>query len=231
MYGVYEVEITGVTYDVTVTNKQTEFGVCYLNPTSDATNKGTILDDDHNPIVVNVGDKIRLCVFRDNVPAGIEATIYLTGAANQNIKFQGSTATKYGWSAAEGFVPTSNTLVIEKVTAEYTITLGADNTSDPATLFNFAGGDSKYDEIVVEGVPGSKISFQVQVSDKTSSTGNLKFVVYDNNGSSAGDTLYSNETVATATNRVFTFDDLVPTANAFNLRDYGFTSEPLAPQP
>ena len=226
-----DVTITGVTYKVTVTNKQTEFGVCYLNPTSNETNNGTTLDDDHNPIVVNVGDKIRLCVFRDNVPAGIEATIYLTGAANQNInKFQGSTATKYGWSAAEGFVPTSNTLVIEKVTAKYTITLGENDTSNPAKYFNFAGGDSKYDKIVVEGVPGSKISFQVQVSDKTSSTGNLKFVVY-NNGSAAGETLYSNETVATAINRAFTFDDLVPTANAFNLRDYGFTGEPLAPQP
>ncbi len=231
VYGVYEVEITKVTYDVTVTNEQTEFGVCYLNPASDTTNNGKYINDDNNTITVKVGDKIRLCVFREDVADNLEATIYLTGAPDQDIEFLGSTGKKFGWSDVKGFVPTSNTLVIEKVTAKYTITLGADDTSDPAKLFNFAGGDSKYDEIVVEGVPGSKISFQVQVSDETSSIGNLKFVVYNNNGSAAGETLYSNETVATATNRVFTFDDLVPTANAFNLRDYGFTGEPLAPQP
>ena len=218
-----DVTITAVTYKVTVTNKQTEFGVCYLNPTSDATNKGTTLDDDHNPIVVNVGDKIRLCVFRDNVPADIEATIYLTGAANQNIKFQGSTATMYGWSAAEGFVPTSNTLVIEKVTAEFTLSLG-DPTSSPATNYSFKSGnvDANADKITFPAIPGSTYEFEVYRTAAADTNGEGKLLKLT---LSTDEALYSiNRYSAEDSDAALNFK-FVPAANTITISSVDWTEE------
>ena len=220
-----EVTITAVTYDVTVTNKQTEFGVCYLNPTSDRTNKGTTLDDDHNPIVVNVGDKIRLCVFRDNVPAGIEATIYLTGAANQNIKFQGSTATQYGWSDAEGFVPTSNTLVIEKVTAEFTLSLG-DATLAPAMSYSFKSGDTNAnaDKITFTAVPGSAYEFDLYRTAAADNNGDGKLLKLT---LSAGSPIYSiNRYAAANTGAALNFK-FTPAANNVTVSAVDWSSETL----
>ena len=221
-----DVTITGVTYKVTVTNKQTEFGVCYLNPTSDATNKGTTLDDDHNPIVVNVGDKIRLCVFRDNVPAGIEATIYLTGALDQDIKFQGSTERKYGWSAAEGFVPTSNSLVIEKVTAEFTLNLG-EATSAPAMSYSFKSGDTNAnaDKITFTAVPGSAYEFDLYRTAAADNNGDGKLLKLT---LSAGSPIYSiNRYAAANTGAALNFK-FTPAANNVTVSAVDWSSETLA---
>ena len=218
-----DVTITGVTYDVTVTNEQTEFGVCYLNPTSDAENKGTILSDDTNPITVNVGDKIRLCVFRDNVPTGIEATIYLTGATNQDIVFKGSTARMYGWSGVEGFVPTSNSLVIEKVTAEFTLSLG-EPTSSPATNYSFKSGnvDANADKITFTAIPGSTYEFEVYRTAAADSNGDGKLLELTLSTTEALSSInkYSAEDSDAALNFKF-----VPAANTITIDRVDWTEE------
>ena len=220
-----DVTITAVTYDVTVTNKQTEFGVCYLNPTSDDSRDGVTLDDDNNTITVKVGDKIRLCVFRDNVPAGIEATIYLTGADNQNITFQGSKETKYGWSDVKGFVPTSNSLVIDSVTAEFTLSLGAADSS-AAKNYSFKSGseDANDDTREFTAVPGSEYTFSLYRTSAADSNGDGQLVYFTVNDDSSNTISSTNAYNAEKNGEALSFT-FVPGANTITLSNPGFTEE------
>ena len=216
--------ITSATYDVTVTNKATDFGVCYLNPASDATNNGKYINDDNNTITVKVGAKIRLCVFREDVADNLEATIYLTGAPDQDIKFQGSTGIKYGWSDVEGFVPTSNTLVIEKVTAEFTLSLG-DATLAPAVSYSFKSGDTNAnaDKITFTAVPGSEYAFSLYRTAEADQNGDGKLLMLTLNSTDVIKSLNSYYVATTGAALNFKFvpaaNDITVTLVSWNVED------------
>ena len=154
-----DVTITGVTYDVTVTNAQTEFVLWYKNPTT-----ATKVDGNTVTLTVKVGDTIALGFHRDTVKAGIVATVAMTGTDDQQVTWN---ANGDVWTTA--FVPETNAVTVDSITAKFTFTMG-ERTSDVAKALNFTtseGVSSKSDNDAIEwtAVPGSTKTVYVEYSD------------------------------------------------------------------
>ena len=153
------VEITGVTYDVKVTNAQTEFVLWYKNPTT-----ATKVDGNTVTLTVKVGDTIALGFHRDTVKAGIVATVAMTGTDDQQVTWN---ANGDVWTTA--FVPETNAVTVDSITAKFTFTMG-ERTSDVAKALNFTtseGVSSMSDNDAIEwtAVPGSTKTVYVEYSD------------------------------------------------------------------
>ena len=156
-----DVTITGVTYDVTVTNAQTEFVLWYKNPT---TANATKVDGNTVTLTVKVGDTIALGFHRDTVKAGIVATVAMTGTDDQQVTWN---ANGDVWTTA--FVPETNAVTVDSITAKFTFTMG-ERTSDVAKALNFTTGEgvssmSDNDAIEWTAVPGSTKTVYVEYSD------------------------------------------------------------------
>ena len=214
------VSITGLTYDVNITNANEYLtDTMYYNLTGSAVavnDTSVVLSD------VEVGSSLRVALYDEDY-AGMTAELTYTNEGNSVTET--ITASNGGAFWVTSFVP-GNDVTIGTLKADYTITLGMDDTTLPATNYNFVG-TSLNDKLVLEDCDvGAVIAFQVQKSSdfESSQSGNLHFNIWNNNATNVA-TICSNETVTSSTNRTFTFDDVVPTANSFALRDISYYPE------
>ena len=147
--------ITSATYNVTITNMATKFDVYYKYPSDGGVDKNVALVDNTGKVTIAVGSDIKLCFERTNVANNTVATVDLTGAADQTVSFGSNQA----WTNA--FVPVTNELVIESVTAVYDFVL------DEATAVDYFGllsvdGYNKVEDVVL--VPGDTIDLVIKYS-------------------------------------------------------------------
>ena len=143
-------------YVVKVDNKQTEFSVNYKcgDMASSAAYPTTGIE-------MPVGGALDLAFLRDTVAAGIASKVaYVnnTTAATAEV----NSIARQIWI---NFTPKGNTVTINSITAELTLSLG-DQSKDPAVLFNFNydGAVATSDTLKVPFVPGSTIEFSVKRS-------------------------------------------------------------------
>ena len=193
--------ITSATYDVTITNKATDFVATGKYPVDGDGTATPPFVDNKCTLTVDVGESIRLCVFRDTVKDGISAKLNMTNAVDQPITFGDG---GYAWT--NGFVAETNSVTIEAVTAEFTFSLG-NKEKDAAKNFNFKNdaNDANYDMVEFVGVPGDVETFYVQRSNKTISTGNGgRLLLLDTENSGTQKSVEA-AIAAESSNQVFTF--------------------------
>ena len=193
--------ITSATYDVTITNKATDFVATGKYPVGGDTTANSPFVDNKCTLTVDVGESIRLCVYRGTVKDGISAKLNMTNAVDQPITFGDS---GYAWT--NGFVAETNSVTIEAVTAEFTFSLG-NKDKDAAKNFNFKNdaNDANYDMVEFVGVPGDVETFYVQRSNKTISTGNGgRLLLLDTENSGTQKSVEA-AIAAESSNQVFTF--------------------------
>ena len=213
------VEITGVTYDVTVTNAQTEFVLWYKNPTEPEEVTGS----NNVKLTVKVGDTIELGFHRDTVATGIVATVAMTGTADQQVTWTGSGNV---WTTA--FVPETNAVTVDSITAKFTFSLGA-NDGVAATNFNFenASSDANGDKVEFTAVPGDVVTFKVQRANITITTTNEgKLLVLSTSASGPQESVEAAK-AAESSNQVFTFK-FVPGANNERVTNATWSAETYA---
>ena len=215
-----DVTITGVTYDVTVTNAQTEFVLWYKNPT---TANATKVDGNTVTLTVKVGDTIALGFHRDTVKAGIVATVAMTGTDDQQVTWK---ADGDVWTTA--FVPETNAVTVDSITAKFTFSLGA-NDGVAATNFNFenASSDANGDKVEFTAVPGDVVTFKVQRANITITTTNEgKLLVLSTSASGPQESVEAAK-AAESSNQVFTFK-FVPGANNERVTNATWSAETYA---
>ena len=213
-----DVTITGVTYDVTVTNAQTEFVLWYKNPTT-----ATKVDGNTVTLTVKVGDTIALGFHRDTVKAGIVATVAMTGTDDQQVTWN---ANGDVWTTA--FVPETNAVTVDSITAKFTFSLGA-NDGVAATNFNFenASSDANGDKVEFTAVPGDVVTFKVQRANITITTTNEgKLLVLSTSASGPQESVEAAK-AAESSNQVFTFK-FVPGANNERVTNATWSAETYA---
>ena len=212
------VEITGVTYAVKVTNAQTEFVLWYKNPTT-----ATKVDGNTVTLTVKVGDTIALGFDRDTVKAGIVATVAMTGTDDQQVTWE---ANGEVWTKA--FVPETNAVTVDSITAKFTFSLGA-NDGVAATNFNFenASSDANGDKVEFTAVPGDVVTFKVQRANITITTTNEgKLLVLSTSASGPQESVEAAK-AAESSNQVFTFK-FVPGANNERVTNATWSAETYA---
>ena len=155
-YDTADITIDEAYYVVKVDNKQTEFSVNYKcgDMASSAAYPTTGIE-------MPVGGQLDLAFLRDTVVANIASKVaYVnnTTAATAEV----NSIAKQIWIK---FTPKGNTVTINSITAELTLSLG-DQSKDPAVLFNFNydGAVATSDTLKVPFVPGSTIEFSVKRS-------------------------------------------------------------------
>ena len=154
-FGSADVTIGSLEYEVEITNKADDFAVYYKYPSDGGVDKNVALVDNTGKVTIAVGSDIKLCFERTNVANNTVATVDLTGAADQTVSFGSNQA----WTNA--FVPVTNELVIESVTAVYDFVL------DEATAVDYFGllsvdGYNKVEDVVL--VPGDTIDLVIKYS-------------------------------------------------------------------
>ena len=200
-FGSADVTIGSLEYEVTITNKATDFAATGKYPVGgDATTNRPFVDNKCK-LTVDVGESIQLCVYRSTVKDGISAKLNMTNAVDQPVTFGND---GYAWT--NGFVAETNSVTIEAVTAEFTFSLG-NKDLDAAKNFNFKNNanDANYDKVEFVGVPGDVETFYVQRSNKTISTGNEgRLLLLDTENSGTQKSVEAAK-AAESSNQVFTF--------------------------
>ena len=140
-----DVTITDVTYDVTVTNKATTFTKTWWKTPVTSDTQPTVYEEKAEIKDVPVGQAIALCFYDANVANGTVATVVLTGAEDQNVKFGDG---GHAWTPA--FIAETNDVVVEGVTATYRYVL---KTGDPVQT-----------QFSIDKVTGSQVAAQDEVT-------------------------------------------------------------------
>ena len=193
-------------YVVKVDNKQTEFSVNYKcgDMASSAAYPTTGIE-------MPVGGALDLAFLRGTVAAGIASKVAYVNNTTAATAEVNSIAGQI-WI---NFIPKGNTVTINSITAELTLSLG-NKDNYPAMLFNFYfdGCDAEDDTLKTTFVPGSALPLRVQRSGSeiTGQDGSqLQFTT------TKSGTITSVTTVDPAkdtSNMVFVFEDYVPKANS-----------------
>ena len=196
-----DVVIDSITYEVTITNKATDFAATGKYPVGGDATTNVPFEDNKCKLTVDVGESIQLCVYRSTVKDGISAKLNMTNAVDQPVTFGND---GYAWT--NGFVAETNSVTIEAVTAEFTFSLG-NKDKDAAKNFNFKNdaNDANYDMVEFVGVPGDVETFYVQRSNKTISTGNEGRLLLLDTANSGTQKSVEAAKAAESSNQVFTF--------------------------
>ena len=217
----YGVKVTGIYWpDITITNEATDFtfSMSMVSGTEIPTTDNTYVVENLEP-----GESFSIGLNRSTVADGIEATVDMTGIADQEVEF---TSHQVWMSVTPSINPTNNAIVIESVMADFTFSLG-EATGAPAINYEFVNGDSaaNFDVITFSEVPGTAKTVQIKRSDNNlTGTGLLTFTVN-------GETIRSTQAIGAVdpANQVFTFT-FVPMANSMSATNVGTQSENLEAQ-
>ena len=198
---VSNVEITSVTYDVTLVNEATNFTTHYEKGAW--TGVGTEFASGKT-ITLNVGQTLNVALIRDTIAQGITATVVLDGAKTA----ENTVVTDDGHLWVKDIVVTGNKLTIKSATATFGFTLVD---GDSAKNHSFIKGDTNAnaDKKSVSAELGAEIDVVIYRTAGPVAEGNMNKCLVINN------TVYSEETAAEA-NNVFTFK-LIPSANETNV--------------
>ena len=219
-YDTADITIDEAYYVVKVDNKQTEFSVNYKcgDMASSAAYPTTGIE-------MPVGGQLDLAFLRDTVVANIASKVaYVnnTTAATAEV----NSIAKQIWIK---FTPKGNTVTINSITAELTLSLG-DKSKDPAVLFNFNydGAVATSDTLKVPFVPGSTITFSVKRSGTPISGVDgkqLKFATGCGNIISVETVEGTSEETAV---QVFTFKTYLPKHNSDSVTGMSWVKEEQA---
>lgn len=200
------VKVTAINMVVTIVNEQKEFSVNYkyAGMASSAAYPTTGIE-------MPVGGALDLAFLRSTVAAGIASKVAYVNNTTAATAEVDSIAGQI-WIR---FTPKGNTVTINSITAELTLSLGnADNY--PAMLFNFYfdGCDAEDDTLKTTFVPGSALPLRVQRSGSEITGQNGRQLQFTTTESGTITSVTTVDPAKDTSNMVFVFEDYVPKANS-----------------
>ena len=206
-FGSAQVTIDSLEYQVEITNKATKFDVYYKYPSNGGVDKNVPLVDNTGKVTIAVGSDIKLCFARSTVADKTAATVDLTGAADQTVGFD---ANHQAWTNA--FVPATNELVIESVTAVYEFKLADGTTTDYFGLQSVDGYNTVKNVVLV---PGDTVDMVIKYSETSDllKTAGLNFPNFTLGAETKYKSTQAASTVAESDQPLnFVYEDVLPGA-------------------
>ncbi len=208
------VKVTAINMVVTIVNEQKEFSVNYkyAGMASSAAYPTTGIE-------MPVGGALDLAFLRSTVAAGIASKVAYVNNTTAATAEVNSIAGQI-WIK---FTPKGNTVTINSITAEFTLSLG-DPTSSPAKNYSFKSGseDANADKITFPAIPGSTYAFSLYRTADADSNGNGKLLKLT---LSTDEALYSiNKYSAEDSDAALNFK-FVPAANTITISSVDWTEE------
>ena len=204
-YDTADITIDEAYYVVNVVNGQKEFSVNYkyAGMASSAAYPTTGIE-------MPVGGALDLAFLRRTVVADIASKVAYVNNTTAATAEVNSIAGQI-WI---GFTPKGNTVTINSITAELTLSLG-NRDNYPAMLFNFYfdGCDAEDDTLKTTFVPGSALPLRVQRSGSEITGQDGKQLQFNTTESGTITSVTTVDPAKDTSNMVFEFEDYVPKAN------------------